>query len=499
MRQLTLRASSAAEAAAWVGAVLKERLRRQSETEPPLGTARIADLLEGSPLGLVAPTVSLAPRGPAHEAPPHGHPAGGAAGLSDVLSEIARRLGEAPAVFEKVVAKVVLEIESPIPDVIAVCGVGGRTAELMRWSHPRVLVPAPEAASELFGDRVSASLDGGSWTMQVSIEEGVSVLHRVWASAALRKAGASGPTSFCFQLELSLSLGASLGAVRQARVQICDYCAEGVDAAAKEELVRVLRPLLPPHLEYHVLWRRPLGEQCVHRDLPRLMRGLAVRCHARGETLYEDDGRWRESPASQLACLGQLLGSLSRRLDPPAVSAAICDGWDGWLREAVPVAEGELPDKLQALFSQPWLPPTSAALAVLRCISQSMVAPAVKALHRSVYSLARYRDLRGEWRVSVDIERDGRVTVRHDKWEQAADASPLAFFKFRWCLALTFDARVASMLAATVSVVDFAFGPRTEPEQERRVRALLRPWLAPGVPYQHVWASLDPALKPRRM
>ena len=60
------------------------------------------------------------------------------------------------------------------------------------------------------------------------------------------------------------------------------------------------------------------------------------------------------------------------------MSAAICDGWDGWLREAVPVAEGELPDKLQALFSQPWLPHTSAALAVLRCISQSMVAPAVK-------------------------------------------------------------------------------------------------------------------------
>lgn len=90
----------------------------------------------------------------------------------------------------------------------------------------------------------------------------------------------------------------------------------------------------------------------------------------------------------------------------------------------------------------------------------------------------RYKDIKGEWRVAVEVGEEG-VLVRHSKWEQTQDYDATAFWKFRWCMALRFDRSMRTMTDASVSVVDFAFGRVTADETKRAVeprsRTLARP------------------------
>lgn len=90
----------------------------------------------------------------------------------------------------------------------------------------------------------------------------------------------------------------------------------------------------------------------------------------------------------------------------------------------------------------------------------------------------------------VDVDIDS-VKVTHRKWEQTQDADSAAFFKFRWGLQLVFDRRMRSLLQASVSVLDFEFGPSTSEERKRVVAAVLKPWLGPGVLYKRMWAISD--------
>ena len=82
------------------------------------------------------------------------------------------------------------------------------------------------------------------------------------------------------------------------------------------------------------------------------------------------------------------------------------------------------------------------------------------------------------------------IKVTHRKWEQTQDYDATAFFKFRWGLTLTFDRRMRSLQHATVAVLDFEFGSVTSEERKRVAAAVLKPWLAPGVLYKRMWASI---------
>lgn len=116
----------------------------------------------------------------------------------------------------------------------------------------------------------------------------------------------------------------------------------------------------------------------------------------------------------------------------------------------------------------------------------------------SIYPALPYKDIKGEWRVRVDIS-PTEVRVSHLKWEQTQDYDATEFFKFRWGLVLTFDRRMMMLEGATCHVLDYAFGPVTTPERQRIVAAALKPWLAPGTVYTRVWLALGAEAEQRQL
>lgn len=109
-------------------------------------------------------------------------------------------------------------------------------------------------------------------------------------------------------------------------VKIIDYDFEGSSPpqrAVREETCAVLKPLCLPHLEYVTIWKRPLHRLPVHKDVPRLLKGMLV-CETDGTELYRDDGTARPAePATQVAALRKLMLALATKLDEPHVCSLI--------------------------------------------------------------------------------------------------------------------------------------------------------------------------------
>lgn len=81
--------------------------------------------------------------------------------------------------------------------------------------------------------------------------------------------------------------------------------------AAKDEARTALKPLCLPHLEYVQIWRRPLHRLPVHKDVPRLLKGM-VAALTDGTELYRDDGTAKPAdPPSQIAAIRKLMIGLA--------------------------------------------------------------------------------------------------------------------------------------------------------------------------------------------
>ena len=125
----------------------------------------------------------------------------------------------------------------------------------------------------------------------------------------------------------------------------------------------------------------------------------------------------------------------------------------------------------------------------MKAIHQEIIFPAVMSLRASLYGMLPYKDIKGEWRVRVEI-RPNDIRVMHMKWEQTQDWDATDFWKFRWGLTMVFDRRMRSLEGATLHVLDYAFGNVTKPERQRLVERALKPWLAPGTAYKRIWLAL---------
>ena len=195
-----------------------------------------------------------------------------------------------------------------------------------------------------------------------------------------------------------------------------------------------------PSLDYLQIWRRPLSQLPVHKDVPRLLKGMEV-VGPQGQILYRDDGTARPSdPAAQIAAVSRLMLGLSRQLDSAAMSAALeaqlaaclpsgCGDVAGGLRRLLGERPGEgmvpeacmtvqvvvplpvsplsshlsshLSSLLSSHLSSPLpSPPISSPLLshllyspllqVLKAIHQEMIFPAVFALRTSIYTVLPY-------------------------------------------------------------------------------------------------------------
>ena len=219
--------------------------------------------------------------------------------------------------------------------------------------------------------------------------------------------------------------------------------------------------------------------------MPRLLKGLVVR-GTDGSELYRDDGTARPAdPPSQIAALRALMVTLAGALDGSATVRMI----EQHLPTYLTAETGDVAGGLRHFLLESGIPEESRFIQVLKAIHQEEIFPAVFALRTSIYNVLPYKDIKGEWRVEIDI-RQADVRVSHLKWEQTQEWDATDFFKFRWALTLTFDRRVTALEHATLHVLDYAFGNVTKPERQRQVERALQPWLAPGTAYKRIWLAL---------
>ena len=100
--------------------------------------------------------------------------------------------------------------------------------------------------------------------------------------------------------------------VASSEFKIVDFDFEGNPDRPRRDVARAaLRPLCLPHLDYMHIWRRPLHRLPVHKDVPRLLKGMVV-CATDGTDVYRDDGSAKPSdPVAHIGALHRLMTSMA--------------------------------------------------------------------------------------------------------------------------------------------------------------------------------------------
>jgi len=499
-RQIKLRAANALEAGSWVSAILEVKLSLGQELTGAEATCTAEEQLAG----LVCPTLCVA----VHDASAGARRR--AVGLTAALTEAAKLLGEDQSVIDAVgagaseaeeagglqMALLRKFAEWKVPS-------SSRLHEMFRWSHPLVLQPALDSVYENLSGKLSYAVVKDTWEARFDFDEVdakgtlTAVHHFIWfegtvlrnnsgvaavgdASAAISAA----PTKFKFRVELELAVEGEISAdeISACALHVIDYeFGPGADRVLRDESKAALKPLVLPHLEFMQVWRRPLHRLPVHKDVPRLLKGMLV-TDAHGGAVYRDDGTARPAnPEAQVAAIRTLILGLAQQLDSADTVRLVEEKFADYFKADT----GDVAASLRSFLLESGMPEEALAVQVLKCIHQEMIFPAVTQLRTSIYTIKPYKDVKGEWRVLIEI-RDDKIVISHKKWEQAHTDDPLQHFKFRWCAQLSFDRRMRAMTAASTTVLDFNFGGATTEEQKRVVMALLKPWLAPGVLYKRV-------------
>lgn len=468
-RRLRLRAPNAAEAGAWVSALIAAglELHKAGLISAPSASSVVR--------GMLCPRVHVTACDQTSGEPLR------LEYLPDALAEAAAQLGEPPSVREALFAGALQAVESddepeiPLPAMLREWRVPESQVHLLlRWTHPKVLLPALELLRERVDmDRLcGVQVQPDGWVALIDFDASytpprASIHHYLWhvASAAKPIEGAtpvapslvgggmsSGTVRFLVELSLVFSPG-SVEDIGSSNVKIIDFDFDegGADRAARDETRSVLKPLCLPHLDYVQIWRRPLHRLPVHKDVPRLLKGMLVSV-TDGTELYRDDGTARPAePATQIAALRRLMLALARKLDGPQVVRCIEEKMPDFLSADT----GDVAGGFRHFLLESGLPETSLFVQIFKAIHQEMIFPAVYALRTSLHAQLPYKDIKGEWRVRVDISPHD-VRVSHLKWEQTQDYDATAFFKFRWGLVLTFDRRMLSLDNASLHVLDCA-------------------------------------------
>ena len=501
-RVVRLRAADAKDAAAWVAALMSLQMASGQSVVGSTGDdeTRLA--------GLVAPDVVVSVWDDARNDIVELDE------LPAALCETARRLRDDEAPLEAIESG--LErvanrggFNEPLPLAAHRWGVhDGRLAQLLRWAHPQVLDPAFATLQDHLGGKLQMVPDKESWLWKIEIDESaargwaVVLRHLMWVDAEVKRTAAVGdepgreaappvPFRFRWQLDLTFRPG-SVVEVSGHALRVIDYefggdATPGPGRAARDQATAALKSLCPPYLEYAQIWRRPLHRLPVHKDVPRLLKGLVVK-GPDGADLYRDDGTAKPSniPA-QIESIYKLFMGLARELDSAAVVTTI---ETKMRQEHLPADTGDVAGSLRRFLLESGLPENCLTVGVLKAVHQEIIFPAVFALRTSIYTVLKYKDIKGEWRVFIEVC-DDAIHVTHRKWEQTQDYEPTDFFKFRWEMKLTFDRRMRALEQATVGVIDYEFGGATSAERQRVVSAVLKPWLAPGVLYKRMWNSLS--------
>jgi len=116
----------------------------------------------------------------------------------------------------------------------------------------------------------------------------------------------------------------------------------------------------------------------------------------------------------------------------------------------------------------------SKPIRVLKAFNQSIVAPAIYRLKLTVGKKLPYKDVRGGWKVYIEIN-DDEIIVANQKWEQGSDVDS---FQFSWKLDIVLDKELTTVKDVRLKVVDIVFGLKyKEPAQQQLLKEVFAQWL----------------------
>ena len=209
-------------------------------------------------------------------------------------------------------------------------------------------------------------------------------------------------------------------ATSPAALKIVDVDFEGQPFArgVKDEAKAALRTLCLPHLEYSLIWRRPLHRLPVHKDVPRLLKGLLV-VGADGSEMYREDGSARPAePHTVIAALRSLMLTLARHLDALSVVALIEEKLDVFL----PPNTGDVAGGLRHFLLESGIPEHSLFVLIFKAIHQEMIFPAVSRCDLHLWPAA-VQGHEGQWKVRIDL-RTNEIRISHSSGSRRTSRSP---------------------------------------------------------------------------
>ncbi|KNC47811.1 uncharacterized protein AMSG_04040 [Thecamonas trahens ATCC 50062] len=348
-------------------------------------------------------------------------------------------------------------------------------ARVLKTLSQDIIMPSVKTLRSSFYERFPYKDVRGMWAITVAVEDKhVTVEHVRREQSHDADPGAA----FEFEWRLKLSFDAHVTQLFP-ELKITDHSwGAATRPNVQREVLDAMFPFLDMDYFVRQVWSQPLDKVPLHRDLLYTLRSLAI-VDADGKHLYAypQKGSARDCNAAGVRLVVEVL---STRVEASAsVSAAILGAYDA----CVPATtnESDVSEELRKWLRQPAVS-GSRTLRVLRCLSQSMLFPAMMKLRSAVFARHPYKDGRGAQGFGVHIQlQANEIEISLHKGQESFSLEPGHFFTFRWVLLLTLDAS-CTHLSSNLSIVDYAFNARTLPSVKASLREVWAPFLIPTTP-----------------
>lgn len=116
-------------------------------------------------------------------------------------------------------------------------------------------------------------------------------------------------------------------------------------------------------------------------------------------------------------------------------------------------------------------------LAILKTVTQDIVAPGVIQMKKQFISQMPYKDVRGEWYIHISFEHPKHILISHHKLEESFTHNESEKFQFQWNLDLMFDQNMQALMEASLYVPKIQFAETSSPQFQQKIRLLLEDYL----------------------
>jgi len=114
----------------------------------------------------------------------------------------------------------------------------------------------------------------------------------------------------------------------------------------------------------------------------------------------------------------------------------------------------------------------SSVVKVLKACNQSILAPGVLKLKVAVGNQFPFKDVRGSWRIEIQIESD-KLSVTHLKRERSFEDESSEYFEFAWTLRIVYDRQLTRVLEVQLYIDDILFGDKMDTSKRRKIREVI--------------------------